>query len=146
MAEKIYLRVANGGFIPADNYAARRLEEKKLKPGEVVGAVLTKLRKVGTNNNAHKISDLMVHNHEFFSGMTSHMALKYLQIESGAACDVYGHGENIIKVPKSFNFADMDESEFMEAIKIICRHIAQKYFVDMDWQQVFELSERFVNE
>jgi hypothetical protein len=78
--------------------------------------------------------------------MTAHMALKTLQILSGAACHVFGHGDKVIKVPKSFNFTDMDQFEFDEAIKIICRYIAEHYFLDMTADEVFALSERFANE
>lgn len=146
MAEKIYMRYMNGSLIPADNYAARRLEEKKLKHGEIVGAVFTKLRTVGSNRNAHAIADLMIHNHDDFIGMSAHTALKTLQILSGAACDVFGRGDKVIKVPKSFNFTDMDQFEFDEAMKIICRYISEHYFLDMTAEEVFSLSERFANE
>jgi hypothetical protein len=144
--EKIYLRFKNGSLVPADPYAERRLREKNYRKGDVLVATLSKLRKPGTNKNAHKIGDLMVHNHDFFSNIQAHTALKFLQIESDVECDIFGQGDKVIKVPRSLSFNDMDEGRFHEAIKGICRHIAMNNWPSMTPEQIQIQAERFVNE
>lgn len=47
--EKVYLRVIQGGFVPADNFAETQLRNKKFKVGDVVGAEIRKLRNVKFN-------------------------------------------------------------------------------------------------
>jgi hypothetical protein len=144
--EKIHLRVTKGGLQPADKYAESRLREKNYRVGDVVGAQITKLRSPGTNKNAHAIGNLMVHQHEFFNNMQAHTALKYLQIESGVACDIFGSGDKIIKVPRSLSFESMDEGDFYEAVKGICRHISENYWQGITPEQIQMQAERFINE
>ena len=144
--EKIHLKVVKGGLQPADKYAESRLREKNYRVGDVVGAVITKLRSSGTNKNAHAIGNLMVHQHEFFNNMQAHTALKYLQIESGVACDIFGSGDKVIKVPRSLSFSEMEEGDFYEAIKGICRHISAHYWQDLTPEQIQIQAERFVDE
>ncbi len=144
--EKIHLRVVKGGLQPADKYAESRLRDKNYRVGDVVGAVITKLRSPGSNKNAHAIGNLMVHQHEFFNSMQAQTALKYLQIESGVACDIFGKGDEVIKVPRSLSFESMDEGDFYEAMKGICRHIAENYWPDMTGDQIQMQAERFINE
>lgn len=144
--ESIYFKVFNGALIPASDYYSKRLEDKKYKQGDLIRANLFKPRKSGTNKNAHKIGYYMTEHHDFFMNMNAHTALKYLQIESGVACDIYGQGNEAIKIPKSMSFEDMDEGEFQEAVRGICRHISDKYWPDLTPYQIELQAERMVIE
>lgn len=149
--EKIYFRVISGGLVPADACAERRLREKKYKVGDILGANLSKLRTPGLNKHAHKIAILCKNNIDDFSAYTdAHDILKRLQIESGAACDEIGvklHGMWCkVRLPRSFSFESMEEGEFYEAVKVICRHISSEYWPDLDAEQIESMAESFIDE
>jgi len=150
--EKIFFRVGiNGELQSADRYAASLLEQKKYKPGDIVGAHLSKLRNIGTNKNAHAIAQMCRDNiGEFNLYDDSHKVLKRLQIESGAACEEIavkvGEQMCIVKVPLSFSFDSLGEAEFTAAIKTICRHISDNYWQDLAPDQIEAMAERFVND
>jgi hypothetical protein len=44
-------------------------------------------------------------------------------------------------IPRSFSFESMDQGEFYEAVKGICRYIADEYWPDMTPEQVQEMAE-----
>lgn len=138
--EKIPLKVVKGGLIPADAYAEQRLREKKYRVGDILAAVLTKSRSYGTHKHAHNIATVCLKNIPEFSGYANaHEVLKRLQIESGSACDEIGvRIEGVwssYRVPRSFSYDSMDEGDFNEAVKVICRYISSEYWPDMEpWQ------------
>ncbi len=150
--EKIYLRVAKNGLVPADPYAETRLLEKKYKVGDVLSAQLSKLRKQGTHKNAHKIGVLMMQAHDDFRYyVNAHDVLKRLQIESGAACEEIKiknrSGEwELHRYPLSFSFDSLGEAEFNEAVRVICRYIVDVYWPDMDPEEIDLMAERMPNE
>lgn len=150
--EKIYLRVTHAGLAPADPYAETRLREKKYKPGDILSAQLSKLRKQGTHKNAHKIGVLMMQAHDDFRYYANaHDVLKRLQIESGAACEEIKikkrNGElELHRYPLSFSFDSLGEAEFNEAVKVICRYIVDVYWPDMDPEEIDVMAERMPNE
>ena len=150
--EKIYLRVTSVGLAPADPYAETRLREKKYKPGDILSAQLSKLRKQGTHKNAHKIGVLMMQAHDDFRYYANaHDVLKRLQVESGAACEEIKikkrNGEwELHRYPLSFSFDSLGEAEFNEAVRVICRYIVDVYWPDMDSEEIDLMAERMPNE
>lgn len=149
--EKIYLKVIKGGLVPADSYAEKRLREKKYKVGDLLKAELSKLRTVGLNKHAHKIAILCQKNiDEFSTYVDAHEVLKRLQIESGAACEEIGAKLAGIwckvRIPRSFSFESMDEGDFYEAIKVMCRHISAVYWPELEPEEIEEMSNAMVDE
>lgn len=67
---------------------ADRLRTKGNKVGDLVFARMTKPRNPGFHRLAHAIGKLAVENIDAFVHMEPHQALKRLQIESGAGCDL----------------------------------------------------------
>ena len=148
--EKIYFRIKDMKLIPADSCAERRLKEKNYRNGDIISADLSKLRTPGLNRHAHKIAILCKENIEEFSSYDAHTLLKRLQIESGAACDEIGakiHGVwCIMRFPRSFSFDSMEEGEFYEAVKVVCRHISKEYWQDLQPEQIERMAEVMINE
>ena len=148
--ERIYMRVNTGGALcPADLYAEKLFNDRKLKIGQVVQVELFKLRSKGFNRLAHRIGGLIAENIPAFEGMDAHKALKRLQIESGTACDeigisVPGFGLCIQKIPRSFSFESMDESEYRDSVKAICNYIADRYWKTVTPEQVERMAETWV--
>lgn len=149
--ERLPFRVVKGGLEPADGYTVKRLRERGYKIGNVLMAILTKPRSHGFNRLAHKIGDMVVQNIEDFAGIAPHDALKRLQVEAQVACDYIGirvpkYGMMTHAVPRSFSFDRMDQGEFEEAVKGICRHIADNYWHDLTPEQVREMAEMMPDE
>lgn len=149
--ERIYLRVVKGGFVPADDYAESRLREKGYKLNDVLAAQITKLRNPRFNRLVHRIGQLVVANIEAFDGLDAHTAIKRLQMEGRIACDeigilVHGYGMVVQVIPRSISFDTLDEAEFKEAARAICRLIAQRYWKDLSPEQIEEMAESMVQE
>ena len=149
--EKIHLRVVKGGLQPADKYAESRLREKNYRVGDVVGAVLTKLRNPKFNRLVHKIGQLCAENIEAFSGLDAHTVIKRLQIEGKIACDeigimVQGYGMVIQFIPRSLSYESMDEIEYHDVARAICRLIAEKYWPDLTAERIEQMAQVMVNE
>ena len=85
--EPVYLRVIQGGLVPADGYAQTQLRNKKFKIGDVVRCDVRKLRNPRFNRLVHRIGQLCVKNLEQFKNMDPHAAIKRLQLESNAGCE-----------------------------------------------------------
>lgn len=149
--EKIFLRVEKGALVPADQFAATQLRERGYKVGDVIKGDLTKLRNPKFNRLVHRIGQLVVANIEAFAGLDAHKAVKRLQIEGRIACDEIGvmvqnYGMVIQFIPRSLSFESMDEAEFHEAARGICRTIAERYWKDLTAEQIEEMAESFVEE
>lgn len=149
--ERIYLRVIKGGLVPADDYAASRLREKAYKVGDVLAAQITKLRNPRFNRLVHRIGQLVVANIEAFDGLDAHTAIKRLQIEGRIACDEIGilvpeYGMVVQVIPRSLSFDTMDEAEYREVARSICRLIAQRYWQTLAPEQIEQMAESFVQE
>lgn len=149
--ERIYLRVVKGGLQPADEYAAGRLREKSYRVGDVVAAQITKLRNPRFNRLVHRIGQLVVANIDSFSGLDAHMAIKRLQLEGRIQCDeigvmVPGYGIVVQVIPRSLSFDMMDEGEFNEAARAICRLVAERYWPTLTPEQIEVMAESFVQE
>lgn len=139
---KVMLRVTGeGSFIPADGISQRMCRKKKLRTGAVVSAVLSLPRDYQAWKRAHKLAQLMVENTDEFSGFDTHAALKRLQVESGAACDLFNiltpDGESVeYRIPRSMAFDEMDELEFGAAYTLLCQHVVNFYWQSMTPDQV----------
>ena len=149
--ERIFLRVVKGSLIPADAYAEGQLRAKGYKVGDVVAASITKLRNPKFNRLVHRIGQLVVANVEAFAGMDAHRAIKRLQIEGRIACDeigimVHDFGMVIQFIPRSLSFDTMDEAEYHEAARGICRTIAERYWPTLSAEQIEVMAESFVGE
>ena len=149
--EPVNLRVIKGGFEPADRYAEAQLRNKKFKIGDVVRCDVRKLRNQKFNRLVHRIGQLVAENIEAFSGLDAHTCIKRLQIEGRIACDeigimVQGYGMVIQFIPRSMSFDSMDEAEYNDCAKRICRLIAERYWPDLEPDQIEEMAECMVNE
>lgn len=149
--ERIYLRVAKGALVPADNYAASLLRSRGYAMNDLLTAELVKPRNPRFNRLVHRIGQLVVANIESFSGMDAHQAIKRIQIEGKVACEEIGisvanYGMVIQLIPRSLSFESMDEGEYLIAARGICRTIAERYWPELDEDQIAEMAESFVGE
>ena len=149
--EPVNLRVIKGGFEPADRYAEAQLRNKKFKIGDVVRCDVRKLRNQKFNRLVHRIGQLVAENIEAFSGLDAHTCIKRLQIEGRIACDeigimVQGYGMVIQFIPRSMSFESMDEAEYHDCAKRICRLIAERYWPNLEPLQIEEMAGAMVDE
>ena len=149
--EPVYLRVIHGGLVPADGYAQTQLRNKKFKIGDVVRCDVRKLRNQKFNRLVHRIGQLVAANIEAFSGLDAHTCIKRLQIEGRIACDeigimVQGYGMVIQFIPRSMSFDSMDQAEYHDCAKQICRLIAERYWQGLDPEQIEEMAGVMVDE
>lgn len=149
--DRIYLRVVKGALVPADPCAESKLRSRGFKMGDLLAAELVKPRNPKFNRLVHRIGQLVVRNIDAFEGMDAHQAIKRLQIEGKVACDEIGimvanFGMVIQFIPRSLSFESMDEGEFVEAARGICRTIAERYWPDLSAAQIEEMAESMVEE
>lgn len=149
--ERIYFKVGKGCLLPADSYAASRLRERGYCIGDLVSAELTKPRNPKFNRLVHRIGQLCAANIDAFHGLDAHRIIKRLQIEGKVACDeigimVPGYGMVIQFIPQSLSFESMDEGEYLEAARGICRTIAARYWSDMTPEAIEKMADAMVDE
>lgn len=149
--EKIYFRVDKGMLVPADNYAASKLRERGYRMGDLLSAELTKPRNPKFNRLVHRIGQLVTANIDAFSGLDAHKAIKRLQIEGKVACDeigisIAGYGMMMQLIPRSLSNESMDEGEYQQAARGICRTIADRYWPSLTEDAIAEMAESFVGE
>ena len=149
--ERIYLRVQKGMLVPADSYAASKLRERGYAVNDLLAAELVKPRNPKFNRLVHRIGQLVVANIESFSGIDAHQAIKRLQIEGKVACEEIGisvanYGMVIQLIPRSLGYESMDEGEYQQAARGICRTIAERYWKELDEDQIAEMAESFIGE
>ena len=149
--EKIYLRVVKGSLVPADPVQAAKLRDRRYHTNDLVLADITKPRNPKFNRLVHQLGQLVVQNIDAFSGLDAHKAIKRLQIEGHVACDEIGvmvanFGMVIQFIPRSLSFESMDEAEYQEAAKGICRTIAERYWKDCSPEEIERMAECMVSE
>lgn len=149
--EKIFMRVIKGGLVPADQCAEGQLRTKKFRVGDVVGAEIRKLRNQKFNRLVHRIGQLVATNIEAFNGLDAHVCIKRLQIEGRIACDeigvlVPGYGMVIQFIPRSMSFETMDEAEYHDCARQICRLIAERYWHGLEPEQIEGMADLMVQE
>ena len=136
------MKVIKGGIAPENSYVAGRLNAKSYKVGDILLISATKPRLPWYHRYAHKIAQLVIQNVERFRQYTDpHLVLKTLQAESGIGCEII-----ILKIPKvgfveqrlphSLSFERMEQGEFEETVKGLCRHIGEEYMGGMSPEQV----------
>ena len=118
---------------------------------DLLAAELVKPRNPKFNRLVHRIGQLVVANIDAFAGLDAHKAVKRLQIEGKVACEEIGihvpnYGMVIQLIPRSLGFESMDEGEYCQAARGICRTIAERYWSDLSEEQVLEMAECFINE
>lgn len=144
--ETFLLRVEKGKLVPDDGYTAKRLREKNYNFGDVLRATLTKPRNVGFHRLVHAFGALVADNIEDFQGMGAHTVLKRIQLEAGIGCDEMllrtPSGMQFIHlIPHSLSFADMDDGEFKEVYRQMCEFVSNKYWPDLDADQIAAMVE-----
>ena len=149
--QKIYFRVAKGALVPADSYAASQLRERGYNINDLLSAELTKPRNPKFNRLVHRIGQMVVANIEGFAGLEAHKAIKRLQLEGKVACDEIGYmvpnyGMLTQIVPRSLSNESMDEGEYKQAARGICRTISERYWPTLSEEKIAEMAEMFVGE
>jgi len=149
--EYIYMKIRQGGMVPADGYAESQLRAKKFRIGDVIKADVRKLRNPKFNRLVHRIGQLCAANIEDFTGIDPHKVIKRLQIEGRIACDeigvmVPGFGMVIQFIPRSMSFETMDEEEYHDCAKKICRLIAERYWKGLSPDKIEEMAGAMVGE
>lgn len=134
--ERVYFRVTKEATLaPADTSQSAELRRRRYKVGDILVADLRKPRNPKFNGLVHKLGELVTKNIEAFAGIDPHSAIKRLQLEGKIACDelaiqVPGFGAMMYLVPRSLSFESMDEAEFQDAARAICRVISERYWPD----------------
>jgi len=59
---------------------------------------------------------------------------------------VPGVGTLVSKRPRSLAFESMEQGEFHECVRAMCRHIAETYWPHLTPEQVQEMAESFIEE
>jgi hypothetical protein len=144
--EKFALRVVKGGFQPADRTTESRLRDKGYRVNDIVFVQLTKPRNPKFHRLAHQFAMMLADNIEDFTGLDPHSILKRIQYEANIGCEemgakVPGVGFVMIRIPKSLSFESMDEGEFSEVYRNMCRYIAETYWHGMTEEQIAEMAE-----
>lgn len=143
--ETFMLVVTKGALVPADGLTTERLRAKGYHQGDELSATLRKARNPAFHRLAHAFGELVAQNIERFSGMNCHHVLKLVQYEGDIACErlmvnLKGFGMVEVRVPRSLSFDSMDEGEFTETFKAMCRHVSETYWQDCTPEQIEEMA------
>lgn len=150
--ERFALRVVKGGFQVADTTTSARLRQRSYHVGDLVFAELKKPRNPKFHRLAHQLGTLCAENLDAFTGMDPHKVLKRLQVESGIACEEIacqlpnGLGNYLARLPQSLSFESMDEGQFREVMRGLCRHLAATYWPTCTPEQIESLAGCMVQE
>jgi hypothetical protein len=156
--EKLMFKVAKGALLPADSFTHERLRVRRYRIGDLVSVSISKIRSPGFNRLAHRIGQLVVENIDDFRGMSSHEALKRLQLEANAGCEemalkikpsflgtVIGYLKNpAMRVVFKF-FADAIGFDVRESGMVIVRMPKSLSFESMDQGEYYEVVRKICN-
>lgn len=147
--EKTLWRVGAGVLEPFDAATSAQLRAKGYKRGDVLSADLAKPRSPGFHSLAHQLGGMLADNIDTFDGMNPHAVLKRLQWEANVGCDEFGAmapglGLVMVRTPRSLSFASMDQGEFREVMKGLCRHVAKTYWPTCTAEQVEQMASCWV--
>lgn len=148
-AERFALRVTTGAFVPADATTIGRLRSRGFKNGDLIFAEFKKPRNPKFHRLAHQLGILCAENLDAFDGCEPHAVLKRLQIEANVGCDeialvMPGIGPCHYRVPRSLSYESMDEGQFHEVVRGMCRHIASVYWKDLDAEAIENMASAMV--
>lgn len=149
--ERFALRVVKGGFEPADTTTKGRLRGRAYRTGDLIFAEFKRPRNPKFHRLAHQLGLLCAENLDPFIGLEPHAVLKRLQIEANVGCDEVflqfpGVGPVTYRVPRSLSYESMDEGEFHEVMRGMCRHIASAYWKGVDPQVIESMAGCMVEE
>lgn len=140
--ERIAMRVVKGVLAPADSTSAARFRARGYHTGDVVFVEVKKPRNPKFYRMAHALGHMLIQNLDEFSEYTdAHSVLKRIQLESGIGCDetairAEGLGMVLHRVPRSMSFESMDQGEFKEVYRGLCRHVSQRYWTELNEEQI----------
>lgn len=142
--ERYLMKVGKGILFPIDELTSSRLRDKGYRVGDEVFVELKKPRNPLFHRYVHALCGLASENLDAFTGWDAHKILKRLQWEANIQCEVlYAQVQGItveIKIPRSLSFADMDEAEFHDVYKAICRHLGEHYWGGLSADEVAEMA------
>lgn len=154
--QPIYLRTARlvdpatghqvSALVPAGAADVEMIRERGVTIGQMLRADLTKPRNPEFHRLAHALGDLVRKNIEGFEECTAHGAIKRLQEVSGIGCDITrteipSVGVLVSKQPRSIAFDSMDQGEFFELVRSLCRFIAERYWPQCTAEEVEQMVE-----
>ena len=145
--ERFLLRIEKGkGLVPFDEATKDRLNAKGYHVGDVLSATLRKARNPGFHRLVFAFARLVVENIPAFEGMTSHGALKRLQIEEDIGCsrmwiNMPGVGPVEYRTPDSLAYENMDEGEFNEAFDGFKKAVVHRYWPDLTEEKIHAMAE-----
>lgn len=136
--------------IAADDLSRQRLKDKGYRAGDVCFAEMVKPRNPRFHRLIHAFGKLVAENIDDFHGMDAHRALKRIQLESGIGCEEVAYriaGQMVVqRLPQSLAYESMDEGEFKQVARGMCRHIAERYWPECTPEEVAEMAELSVQE
>jgi hypothetical protein len=143
--ETFMLIVQKGGLVPADRFTQERLRAKSYHNGDVLSATLRKARNPAFHRLSHAFGKLCSDNIERFRDTGAHQVLKLVQYEGDIACErmmvnLKGFGMVEVRVPRSLSFESMDEGEFTEVFRAMCKHVSDTYWQDCTPEQIEEMA------
>jgi len=149
--ERIAMIVQKGGLSPADGLSQSKLRSRNYHIGDQVFIEVKKPRNPKFHRKAHAFGELVAENIDSFHGYDSHRALKRLQMESGVGCEemgymLPGHGMVTVRVPQSLSFESMEQGEFEELYKAMCQTVSDRYWPELDEEQIESMAECMINE
>lgn len=126
-----------GAPVPLTRWDARAMRDRKYHTGSELRADLSKKRNPMFWRLAHAMAAMVIDQIDDFANLAVHDALKKLQADSGAACEIVEYdipelGHVTRSEPRSLSFDECDEGEFSEVMSTIYRHIGKKYWPSMD--------------
>lgn len=135
-----------GALVPLTGWDRRAMRERKYHVGAELRAELKRPRNPKFNRLVHALGALLVEHVEAFAGMDAHDAIKRCQREAGLFCEamtteVKGIGTLTLNVAQSLAFDSLDEGDFQEFFRGLCRHVSAHYWPTMTEEQVAEQAE-----
>ena len=142
--EKFLMTIGAGVLEPGDDYTRSRLRAKGYKRGDQVMITISKCRQPKFHRFVHQFAVLMSENIEEFSGMDAHRILKRLQFEANIYCEemgvkIPGYGFGTARIPQSIAFDSMDEGQFEEFYKTLCRYVSKNYWPELSDEQIEQM-------
>lgn len=140
------MRFKDGGFFPADNWTNERIRLKGYKSGDLTAHNIKKHRKYWHHKKVHKFCVLLSRNVDEFKNIDAHNILKRIQLEADIYCE-----HIMLKMPQfgpveyrqavSISFDSLDQGEFEDLFKQLCDYVAEKYWPDMNKEQVERMAD-----
>lgn len=134
-----------GAFVPNSDEDKNYLRERGYRNGEKVRAVLTKPRNERFNRLVHGMGYLIATNIEGYEGLTSHEAIKKLQVEGLIYCNIeiltFENIEFKRHIPRSISYDSMDEHNFQDFWIQCCKYLIDKYWPELDEDELTNMIE-----